>query len=152
MVEQLIVDFPSKTTPVRRVSFTEYIDVKFIDDLSEHKSNLYFTDREVKAFKYQAALQLRNIHRMNLTMAEYAEKNVHDTSVFMGLEAHLSENSRVDIIRRRDSIRRAVLYEQTRQNHFGIHDHTKLAAVSLVESDMSRRRARIIGLLHADKD
>ena len=83
-------------------------------------------------------------------MARYAEMNIQD-SAFMGLEYNLSDTARQETMHRRETIRRAVLSEQRRQRHVGIYDPDEMASISEAESTLSRRRAGIIGLLHAVK-
>ncbi len=100
------------------------------------------------SFKRGTILALRRIASKNLTVAQYAERHVHDTSAFMGLENHLSESTTGGIRRRRDVIGRAVKTEQRRQADAGVCDPEAMSAVAEYFSDYSRRRARIIGLLH----
>lgn len=157
----LIVDFPQSRRqhtmscpPGRRVSFTGQTDIIVVKDLSEqHKTDLWFTRCEMKTFKCQAALQLRNIESHNLTMAQYAEMNAQDTSAFMGLETYLSTTTTANIKARRLAVWAAVLAEQHRQREEtgGVcDDPAKVARVSLRETAVSQKRARIIALIHAD--
>ncbi|KAL7543183.1 hypothetical protein ACHAXR_012469 [Thalassiosira sp. AJA248-18] len=80
-------------------------------------------------------------------MAQIAEQNYQDTSLFMGLESSLSQQMCKDV----GHIRRAILSEHSRQSRSGIHDPDAMAAVSQALSESARKRARIIGLIHAEK-
>ncbi len=148
----LIVDFPQwPSDNLRpRVSFAPRVELISIDDLAlEHKSDMWFSSEEMLFFKRSTALALHCIKSWNLTIAEYAEMHAQDTSAFMGLENHLSENATGGVRRRRDAIGRAVKTEQRRQADAGVGDPEALSAVAEYFSEFSRRRARVIGLLHA---
>eukprot|EP00584_Thalassiosira_punctigera_P017769 CAMPEP_0172561144 /NCGR_PEP_ID=MMETSP1067-20121228/91757_1 /TAXON_ID=265564 ORGANISM="Thalassiosira punctigera, Strain Tpunct2005C2" /NCGR_SAMPLE_ID=MMETSP1067 /ASSEMBLY_ACC=CAM_ASM_000444 /LENGTH=85 /DNA_ID=CAMNT_0013351125 /DNA_START=159 /DNA_END=416 /DNA_ORIENTATION=+ len=84
-------------------------------------------------------------------MAEYAEMNTHDTSAFMGLENYLSPDRPHEVKLRRRSIWNAVLSEQQRQVDADIEDPKAISKVAESFSDLSRKRARIIGLLHSSQ-
>ena len=151
---ELIVDFPHHRrpsfTPSPRVSFCRHIHVTFVQNLArEHKDDLWFTAREVQHFKGQMALTLRQILSSNMTVAQYAECNCDDTSVFLGLENYLLERTPREIRFRRQAICRAVSLEQQRQVDNGVYDPESLAGVAEQVSCLSRERAHIIGLLHA---
>ena len=96
---------------------------------------------------------LRSIASVNMTMAEFAEMNVQDTSAFMGLENYLCENSSNEIRYRRDAIRKAVLSEQDRQHYAyrSLSDPDQLANVSRQISYLSVTRSYVIGMMHAEK-
>ena len=147
----LIVDFPqSNSSPHRRerVSFVDQIQVKFIENLSyKHKSDLWYSQRELKSFKYHSALVLHKVKSV-MTMAQYAELHVDNTSAFLGLENYLSELGYREITHRRQAVRRTVLLEQQRQSNLNIYDPDTMATVAEAKSDFSRRRAQIIGLIH----
>eukprot|EP01083_Nonionella_stella_P123184 371078_1 len=150
----LIVDFPA-TIPSRnnsRVSFADDLQITFIANLTNaHKDTLWFTNREMKHFKYQSAMILKALQLNNMTMAQFAELNANETSAFMGLENYLSETTTREIKYQRDAIRRQVLHEQDRQIREGVHDLDAMASVSEAASDWSRKRAGIIALIHTDK-
>ena len=88
----------------------------------------------------------------DMTIAQLAEMNVQDTSVFLGLEKLFSDTTYREIERQKCMHRRGILSEQARQLRYGVYDADALGRVSEGTSDWSRRRARIIGLLHADKE
>lgn len=157
----LIVDFPQGPRDLAqiyqdypRVSFAGEVDMKFVENLSitHDKADLYFTDREIKSFKLNVARLLRDIRSLKLTVAQYAEINVSNTSAFMGIENHLSEQTTQGILNRRRSIRNAVLAEQDRQMKAKIYDPDEMAKVSQAESERSRLRAHLIGMMHASDD
>ena len=153
----LIVDFPQchshRNTPSPRVSFADNLEINIIENLSlKYKDDVWFTQREIKSFTYQTIMTLRSMSSiLNMTVAQYAEMNVHDTSAFMGLENYLSKDTTEKIRYRRDAIRKAVLLEQQRQLDLCIHDPEAISILSSQVSELSRKRAHIIGLLHAEK-
>ena len=69
---------------------------------------------------------------------------------FVGLENRLSDSISQDIVARRLRHQRAIRYEQDRQARVGIYDPDLLANVAEMESDWARKRATIIGLIHAE--
>ena len=139
--------------PQRRVSFIDQVDINFVESLacSEHRDDVWFSSEEMHSFKYQAALTLRAITSV-MTMAEYAELHIQDTSAFLGFEKYLAASAFQDIENRRNAIIVAVLSEQGRQDRSGISDADALARVSQAVSDLSTRRAGIIGMIHAKTD
>ena len=158
----LIVDFPEspRQQPERavpsssrtRVAFQDLVDVKFVENLSiKYKTELWFSGREMKMFKYETAFHIRTIDSHNLTMAQYAEMNVRDTSVFMGLEVHLTKDTARNIVVRRRALWTAVRAEQQRQSKAGICDPAQMASVAKMESEVSSKRAQIIALIHSEK-
>lgn len=155
MTMDLIIDFPQNATSSQhhpRVSFDERSELKFVDNLAtEYRDAIWYTETEMKSFKVQMALLVRSIRSSDITVAQYAEKNASDTSVFMGLEQHLSEITYKVIIDRRRASWNAVRTEERRQISLGIYDPHEMMKVVRVESEHSEKRARIVGLLHADK-
>ncbi len=153
---KLIVEFPHDCSSRQsagppRVSFADNIKIKFIENLSiEHKSDFWFTKQEMDSFKIKMGHLLLNI-TSTMTMTEYAEMNSHDTSAFMGLENHFSLDRPQEIKHRRRAITNAVLSEQRRQIHTGANDPEAISKVAKLISELSRNRARIIGLLHASE-
>ena len=152
----LIVDFPHKpqhhSSPnAQRVSFADNAEIVFIENLSyKYKADLWFTAREMKSFKSQTVSLLINI-KTNMNMAQYAEMNIQDTSVFMGLEKFMSKKTPKEIVYKRDALYRTVHSEQQRQFEAGIYDPDIMSKISLGWSDWSRKRAQLIGLIHAEK-
>mmetsp|Transcript_985 Transcript_985/g.1587 ORF Transcript_985/g.1587 Transcript_985/m.1587 type:complete len:166 (-) Transcript_985:68-565(-) len=151
----LIVDFPSRhrsSQHERRVTFTEQVKVKHVKNLSvEHKSDLWLTKEEIRCFQDDARRQIKALQSSDMSVVEYASRNAQDTSVFMGLERYFSPRLPEKILARRKAISRAVLCEQRRQRHGGIYDPDEIAGISEFESEYSRKRARIVGLLHSDR-
>ena len=156
----LIVDFPqtraSYASPQkheRRVSFGYQSEIKFVENLarSKHRGDIWFSRDEMDFFKYQTAVTMRTI-TSTMTMAEYAELHVKDTSAFLGLEHYLTENTYRGVKHRRNEIVVAVLSEQHRQYCSGIDDSNALTRVSRAVSDISTKRAHIIGMIHAKKN
>ena len=151
----LIVDFPQHNSPwnmapPRRVTLATHIEVKYIENLSlKYKADLWFSTQEFESIKSGMARDVRSILSSGMTVADYAEVNVHDTSAFMGLENYFFQNTRQNIRDRRGAIWKAVLSEQQRQLDVGVHDPESMAAIAEAASEKSRKRARIIGLLHA---
>ena len=84
-------------------------------------------------------------------MAQKAELHVKDASAFLGLENYLTKNTLQEMKYRRKAAPMAVLSEQHRQDRLGINDPDALASASQAVSDMSTRRARIIGMMHAER-
>ena len=153
---QLIVDFPHKRVSSRRnrgVYFQEEVDIKFVKNAScsKHRDDIWFSADEMRSFRYQTALTVRAI-TSKMTVAEYAELHVEDTSAFLGLESYLSQDVLQGIKRRKEAILGAVLSEQLRQSRVGINDPDAVARVSQAVSDLSTRRARIIGMIHAKEN
>eukprot|EP00585_Thalassiosira_rotula_P006719 CAMPEP_0196139922 /NCGR_PEP_ID=MMETSP0910-20130528/7027_1 /TAXON_ID=49265 /ORGANISM="Thalassiosira rotula, Strain GSO102" /LENGTH=90 /DNA_ID=CAMNT_0041400713 /DNA_START=98 /DNA_END=367 /DNA_ORIENTATION=+ len=88
----LIVDFPQQLTlPIKGnpprvlVSFEGYATVKYIENLSlKYKADLWFSSAELETFKIKATKMLRSISSSGMSIAQYAQMNVNDTSTFMG--------------------------------------------------------------------
>mmetsp|Transcript_36400 Transcript_36400/g.76419 ORF Transcript_36400/g.76419 Transcript_36400/m.76419 type:complete len:239 (-) Transcript_36400:48-764(-) len=151
----LIVDFPSRhrcSQEERRVNFDHQVKVKNVKNLSvEHKSDLWLTKEDISCFQYDARQQIKALQSSDMSIVEYATRNAQDTSVFMGLERHFYPKLPEKILARRKAISRAVLCEQQRQRHGGIYDPDIIASISEFESECSRKRARIVALLHSDR-
>ena len=163
----LIVDFPQhRASPPRKqhtarassrrkraVSFQEEVEIIFVKNLScsKHRDDIWFSADEMDSFRYQAARTVRAI-TSTMTMAQYAEFHVKDTSAFMGLESYLTKDAFRGIKHRKVAVQTAVLSEQYRQYRSGTSDPNALAQVSQEVSGLSTRRARIIGMIHAKRD
>eukprot|EP00581_Thalassiosira_minuscula_P004385 CAMPEP_0183736506 /NCGR_PEP_ID=MMETSP0737-20130205/49455_1 /TAXON_ID=385413 /ORGANISM="Thalassiosira miniscula, Strain CCMP1093" /LENGTH=81 /DNA_ID=CAMNT_0025970519 /DNA_START=347 /DNA_END=592 /DNA_ORIENTATION=+ len=78
------------------------------------------------------------------------DMNVEDTSAFMGLENLLSREIYEEVLDNRRIVKIAVCHEQKRQMEAKTYDPNVLSLVSQSFSEWSRKRARIIGLIHAD--
>jgi len=149
----LIVDFPRRRSRTQGVSFADHLEVKIIKNLShEHKDDLWFTEHDIRRFKRRVALMMWYISSIDMTVSQYAKDNIHDTSAFLGLERYLSENTAKQTRYRRRAIRKAVLLEQRHQMGMGIHDPETIAEIAVQMSGLSRKRACIIGLLHAENN
>ena len=147
----LIVNFPQH--PVSRVSFATHMEVTYIKNLSqEHNMDLWFTDSEMKSFKSNTQLIVRAITSSGITVAQYDESHVNETSAFLGLENYICQQTYKEIKRRRRAIIDAVLSEQMHQECYGFTDVDAIADVSRTVSDMSYRRARLIAMLHAEEE
>lgn len=136
----------------RRVSFHAEAEVNMISIHHNRKTDLWYSNYDMKCFKYDAALTVKTLKakRMLVTMEEYAELlHQGDTAIFLGLERHLLDSTAQNIVSSRQRLMRAILLEQDRQDSYGICDPDILANISKVESGFSRKRARIIGLIHA---
>lgn len=179
---ELIVDFPHiiegcsahhhdnrfPQVEKKRVSFSEKVKAWTIENLSfEHKADLWFTDREILRFRQQTIVLLKSLQARGMTVAQYAAKNTEDTSVFLGLESHLTGTTARHIRDRRKRLARAVMSEQSRQirrrlllaagggggsiEYYYYDPIERLASISAAETECSRVRAHIVGLLHCDK-
>ena len=150
----LIVDFPQRSSAQQSASvvFKQEIEVKFVKSLvTEYKDELWFSERDMKQFQVKTMLALQQIRsKQNITVAEYAENNIDDTSQFMGLERYLTNDAPVEIAMRQKRLRKAILREQDRQICHGLHDPDAMSIVSQEKSEWARKRARIIGMLHFD--
>ena len=120
---QLIVDFPTKTPMRGGVTFADESEMKFVENLSNtYKDELWFSHFEMQLFRRELAWLIKTISSSNITMAQFAEMNVRDTSAFLGLEAYLTKSSSRGVVERRRTIADAVLAEQRRQLAFGVSD------------------------------
>ena len=148
----LIVDFPqaSRIIEETRVSFVDTVEINFVENLSckQHKDDLWYSKHEMNTFKVQANHMLRTLRANKMTMVQYAERHINDTSAFMGLEGYMSATTAREIKYQRQAIRKAVLSEQHRQLITCIYDPDAMTIVSRAASDWSCRRARIIALIH----
>lgn len=149
----LIVDFPSPNARPPRVAFADHYEMRVVENLTlEHKGRLWFSGEEMDVIQQRTGRFMSGIVARDMTMAQFAEMNVHDTSTFLGLERYLSIQGVRDIRFRRRAIWRAVRLEQQRQTALGVCDPEAMAILATKESEISKKRARIIGLLHASKD
>ena len=145
MTMDLIVDFPQPNNdyPNNRphVSFADRLEVKLVYDISyEHRDDLWFSDSELKFFKKQMSYMIKYAVQLNTGVT---------SSSFAGLEKYLTKtSSREEIVRLRQTLRKAILLEQERQFNEGIDDPDKLARISEALTEWSRINARVIGLMH----
>ena len=138
----------------RRVSFANVSQMKVVVDIATEDAvpDLYYTRREIQAIKHGNCRMLMAIRASGVTMAEFAQRNLSKTEVFMGLEAHLDESISNEMRMRRYQQSKSVLEEQSRQlRRSGVINHAELARVSARESEWARVRARIIGQIHDDR-
>ena len=84
-----------------------------------------------------------------MTVAQYAELHVNETSVFLGLENYLSKDTTREVATRRCAIVDTVLLDQERQYQSGYIDADIMAVASEAISGLSARRARLIAILHS---
>lgn len=149
----LIVDFPPRARPLRRVSFDESLSVRLVDDLTiEHKASMWFTQSELVGFQHRMKKLVAAIHlSRDISMASFAEANVENTGAFMGLENYMPDSMPRSIAIRRKAVARAVLSEQERQLRAGIYDPDEMARISESLTELGKTRSLVIGLLHADK-
>ena len=148
----LIVDFPQSHSSYSRVSFDDHVEVIIVKNFSvKHKADLWFSDQETEFFRHQTASELNKM-KSNSMPADHCTELliVQDTSAVLGLESCLSESLFEEIISRREALMMEIRFEQERQLSIGICDPDILANISEVGSEWSRRRALMIGLLHAD--
>ena len=128
--------------------------MKIVPDIATEDAmpDLYYTEREIQRIKHGNCRTLKAIRASGITtMAEFAQRNVSKTELFMGLEAHLDESISNEVRMRRYQRTKSVLEEQSRQLiRSGFIDHAELARVSARESEWARVRARIIGQIHGD--
>ena len=149
----LIVDFPQRQVQsLRRVTFAEASQLRIIENLTyENRAALWFTNHELKSFKRDLAQLILRIRCSGMTIAEYSIINASDTSAFMGLEGYYTDKTPQKIKNQRRSIQGAVLVEQLRQVKNDTYDPDAMARVSQEISAWSRRRARVVALIHVDK-
>ena len=93
-------------------------------------------------------LQVRAIKSLK-TPSEFAKMN---TEVYMGLENYLGNKRPQSVRLTRGKMYDQVFKEQIRQDQEGIYDPDTMARVSSAVSKPSRRRAQVIGMLHANND
>mmetsp|Transcript_22548 Transcript_22548/g.38638 ORF Transcript_22548/g.38638 Transcript_22548/m.38638 type:complete len:167 (+) Transcript_22548:48-548(+) len=156
----LIVDFPQaqRRSPhcmkSRRVNFANRSKTYIVKNLSlQYKNEMWFSSQDMDGFKIQNLYMLWGVTSvLQVSVAQYAEETSHRTSTFMGLENYLSKDIMHQIKRRRKRILKAVLLEQRRQAAAGINDSDAMANVARRKSALGRKRARMIGLLHAENN
>ena len=106
------------------------------------KSDLWYTSNDINSFRLDCA---HMIHKLK----QSSNLNRPNSTDIMGLEAHLF-NSSVGPMQRRREVQIAVLLEQHRQRRLNNEDpHVLLASASQRASKLCRKRAEIIGLIHA---
>ena len=111
------------------------------------KSDLWYTQNDIKSFRLDCAHMIHELKQ--------SSKLRPNSTNMMGLEGYLF-NSSVGPTQRRKEVRIAVLLEQHRQRCLGIYDedddddlHILLARASQRASKLCRKRAEVIGLIHA---
>ena len=105
-------------------------------------SSSWYTDEEIKSFKIDRARMIQSV---------MSSSNLKNSKVF-GLEGYLCANSKAfrgGPQQRRKDIQEAVLNEQHRQQSDNVDDPRVLAKVSRRASSLCRKRAQVIGLIHA---
>ena len=111
------------------------------------KSDLWYTQNDIKSFRLDCAHMIHELKRSS-------KLHHHNPTDVMGLEGYLF-NSSVGPMQRRKEVQIAVLLEQHRLRRSGMHDkdmHILLARTSQRASELCRKRAEIIGLIHAHDD
>jgi hypothetical protein len=162
---ELILDFPQQhqhrrryassspsftTTETKKmkksVSFSELSMMAIITNNLSYasKSDLWYTQNDIMSFRLDCA---HMIHELK----QSSKLRLPNSTDIMGLEGYLF-NSSVGPMQRRREVRVAVLLEQHRQRRSGMHDkdlHILLARASQSASKLCRKRAEVIGLIHA---
>jgi len=108
------------------------------------KSDLWYTQNDIKSFRLDCAHMIHELKRSS-------KLHHHNPTDVMGLEGYLF-NSSIGPMQRRKEVQIAVLLEQHRLRRSGMHDkdmHILLARTSQRASELCRKRAEIIGLIHA---
>mmetsp|Transcript_15488 Transcript_15488/g.23498 ORF Transcript_15488/g.23498 Transcript_15488/m.23498 type:complete len:161 (+) Transcript_15488:127-609(+) len=138
---------PSRTT----VTFADHFEAIFVENLSlKYKPDLWLSSEEIDSILAGTVRSIQSIMAAtNTTFVQFAEMNVNDTSAFMGLEAYLSPNTARMIRLRRRALWAAVLREQQRQRVAGICDPEAISIISEELSEKSRKRSKIIAMIHA---
>lgn len=133
------------------IYFSDDLDIRHVENLSiKYKETIWLSSHEMKDIRRRNLIeQLRCMRSNHTSLASYAERNINDTSTFMGLEGYLTSNTVKETVRRRQMFLDAVKDEQLRQIQEGINDPEALASVARTMSQWARDRARIIALLHA---
>eukprot|EP00571_Detonula_confervacea_P001263 CAMPEP_0172318406 /NCGR_PEP_ID=MMETSP1058-20130122/34792_1 /TAXON_ID=83371 /ORGANISM="Detonula confervacea, Strain CCMP 353" /LENGTH=251 /DNA_ID=CAMNT_0013033237 /DNA_START=221 /DNA_END=976 /DNA_ORIENTATION=- len=165
----LIVDFPIQCSTVNTKSCVTFADrprVKIVEKFvtADIKQNLYYTVPDLESFqreKQQSVSMIKMLQRFSgknkndpTIMAKYAQVRMQQANTTpMGLENHVAV-SITELTRRRQNHWKAVLEEQWRQHGGGggLRDPDEIAKVSLEGSEWARKRARVIGALHAGDD
>jgi len=112
------------------------------------KSDLWYTSNDIKSFRLDCA---HMIHKYKLKLKQSSNLRRPNPTDIMGLEGYLF-NSSVGPGQRRRDVQIAVLLEQHRQRRSGMHDedlHILLARASQRASKFCRKRAEVIGHIHA---
>ena len=115
----------------------------------EHNTDLWYTASELKSFKRNATLLIISIHSSGMTVAQYAELHLNESSAFLGIDNYLSNDTIRGVVKRRRAIVDAVLLEQERQYRSDNIDADIMAVVLEAISGLSARRARLIARLHS---
>jgi hypothetical protein len=143
---------PARSRRRRYVSFADKPEVIDVENLTiKHRSDLWLSPLEMSHIKrrttdYLQKIALRGIGNDRLDPEAIADEILGTN---FGLERYLSATASSNILDRRRTMWRAIRFEQDRQYRIGIRDADLLANISEVESDWSRRSARMIGLQHA---
>ena len=156
---ELILDFPqqqhhrrryassspsatTKTEKIKKsVSFSELSMMTVTTNNLSYtsKSDLWYTQNDIKSFRLDCA---HMIHKLK-------QSKLRNPTDIMGFEGYLF-NSSVGPMQRRRDVRIAVLLEQHRQRRLSNEDpHILLARASQRASKLCRKRAEVIGLIHA---
>ena len=69
--------------------------MKIIENLScKYKAELWYSEHDMNSFKCGDVQLMSNVRSMNMSMTQFAEMNIQDTSLFMWLEIFLSKTHR----------------------------------------------------------
>ena len=143
----------------RRVTFDdEKPSVESVTNFSceYNKADIWFTKDEMEGFKTEATRTFQEMKRKSSKTSPDSHANdlqsqaAQDTTSFLGLESCLTSSTAGQIRRRMKALKRKVMREQRRQRRKGICNPELLASIAENESDWARRRAGIIGLIHAE--
>ena len=153
-LQDILTAEPDSPPPQARgpqVSFSAQSEIKFVKNLEyESESALWFTEPEMKSFRRNAQMQVRAIKSRLKSPSDFAKIGIDNTEIFMGLEKYLDDARPQKIRQERKEICDEVFQEQVRQQDEGIFDPDAMANVSEAVSGSSRRRARVIGMIHAN--
>jgi len=146
---------PARSRRRRYVSFADKPEVIDVENLTiKHRSDLWLSPLEMEHTRRRTMDYLQKITLRGTGCdgngrldPEAIADEILETN--FGLERYLSATASSNILDRRRSMWRAIRFEQYRQYRIGIRDADLLANISEVESDWSRRSARMIGLQHA---
>jgi len=86
-----------------------------------------------------------------MTVAQCADMNAQEMSLFMGLESYLLETTMLETYYQRRAITSNILSEQERKLREGIYDPNSMTDVLVAALDWAMKRSQIITLLHSDK-
>ncbi|MCP4746724.1 MAG: hypothetical protein GY874_11385 [Desulfobacteraceae bacterium] len=84
----------------------------------------------MNSFRHRIGSLIIEMTSGGITMAQYAESMIDDTSAFVGLEMYLSPSAAGLIKGRRRDVWAAVLSEQQRQRRVGIIDQDKMRRIA----------------------